>query len=491
MKRKGIILATALSVLFFSAGAFGQPNWPQFRGPQGSGIAPDDKSLPAEFNPASNVIWKTPICKGNSSPCIWGDTIFLTGISGKTLVTICLDRPSGRILWQESVTPEKIERVHPINTPATPTATTDGKRVCVFFGSYGLICYDFEGRKKWEKRLRPPENMYGTAASPIMAGELLIFCNDRRTESYLEAIDPETGDTIWKTEREKFAAGWSTPLCWTNNGIEELVVYGIWWMTAYDLKSGEERWSVPGLTDEPCITPIAGEGLVFTTSYNMKNNPEVIGLPEFDELLEEYDTDKDSQLTLEEVKDNKSILSRYDADGEGDHPLRGFFRFLDVDRSGKITVKEWSKMISFLNSFQQENALLAIRPGSDSSTEPEIVWRHNYGVPECPSPLYYDGRIYMVKNGGIVSCLVARTGELKYQDKLRSGGPYYASPVVGDGKIYASSARGTVTVFEPGDDLNILAHNDINERIMATPALLDGKIYLRTENFLYVFGLKQ
>jgi len=95
----------------------------------------------------------------------------------------------------------------------------------------------------------------------------------------------------------------------------------------------------------------------------MKNNPEVIGLPEFIDLLKDYDKDKDSQLNLEEVRSNKSILSRYDADREGDQPLWGFFRFLDVDRSGKITVKEWSKMIAFLNSFQQKNALMAILPG--------------------------------------------------------------------------------------------------------------------------------
>ena len=147
-------------------------------------------------------------------------------------------------------------------------------------------------------------------------------------------------------------------------------------------------------------------------------------------------------------------------------------------------------MISFLDSFEQHNALLAIRP-SDGEKETEIVWKHAYGVPECPSPLYYEGRIYMVKNGGIVSCLDAKTGELKYQDKLRSGGPYYSSPVVGDGKIYIGSTRGVVTVFEVGEDLNVLARNELKERIMATPAIVDGKIYVRAENHLYAFGLTE
>ena len=150
-------------------------------------------------------------------------------------------------------------------------------------------------------------------------------------------------------------------------------------MTGYDLKTGTEQWSVPGLTDEPCITPVNGEGLVFTTSYNMKNNPEVIGLPEFDELLEEYDKDNDGELTREEIKSNQSILSRYDADGEGDHPLRGFFRFLDVDfkfspgtfgqvtnASEKEMIQISSKLRAYLESyFIEPNKLLAEHYGLD------------------------------------------------------------------------------------------------------------------------------
>jgi outer membrane protein assembly factor BamB len=484
-----LIFITVFVVLNFTA-VEGQNHWSQFRGHQGSGIAQDDNPLPVEFDAAKNLIWKCEINKGNSSPVIWGDQIFLTGYADRKLETICIERKSGNMIWKKSIAAEKIERVHPINTPATPTATTDGKNVFVYFGSYGLICYDFDGNEKWKRPLSPPNNMYGTAASPIMAGDYLIFCNDQKTGSYLEAIEPDSGKTVWKKDREGFAAGWSTPLHWKNKGVDELVIYGIWWMKGYDLKDGAERWAVPGFTDEPCITPVTGEGLVFSTSYNMKNNPEVIGLPEFDELLEIYDKNGDGQLNLEESRANKSVLSRYDADGEGDHPLWGFFRFLDADKSGNITNKEWSKMISFLNSFEQENALMALRPG-DSETETEVVWKHFYGVPECPSPLYYEGRVYMVKNGGIVSCLDAKTGELKYQDKLRSGGPYYSSPVFGDGKIYIASARGIVTVFEPGDSLNVLARNELKERIMATPAIVDGKIYIRTEKNLYAFGLTE
>ena len=98
--------------------------------------------------------------------------------------------------------------------------------------------------------------------------------------------------------------------------------------------------------------------------------------------------------------------------------------------------------------------------------------------------------VYLVKNGGIISCLESKTGELKYQAKMGAGGPYYSSPVVGDGKIYAASARGVVVVLQVGEELKVIARNKLDERIMATPAILEGRIFIRTENSLYAFGLE-
>ena len=101
-------------------------------------------------------------------------------------------------------------------------------------------------------------------------------------------------------------------------------------------------------------------------------------------------------------------------------PDSGVIRFLDEDKSGKLTVMEWAKMLNYINSFKQENALMALKLSADKDTAPEVVWKYHYGVPECPSPMYYDGRIYMLKNGGIMSCLVAKTGEMK-KHKIKIG----------------------------------------------------------------------
>jgi outer membrane protein assembly factor BamB len=404
----------AVLILLGAGSGYGADHWGQFRGSH-AGVSLEKKTLPVTFGGEKNVLWKTAVPHGHSSPCIWGDRIFLTGVEFNNLETLCIDRKSGKILWKRKAWHEFIERVHQVNTPATPTPATEGKRVYVYFGSSGLSCYDFEGKEVWRRIMPPPPNMYGTASSPILAGGRLIFFNDNQRKSSLEAIDSATGETIWKVDRPRFKASWSTPMVWRNRGVDEVVVYGTWWLKAYALKDGAERWSLPGLTTEPCITPVAGDGLVYLTSYNMKNNPEAIGLPKWEELVEKYDKDKDGELTEKEVLSNKSILSRFDADGEGDHPLWGFHRHLDVDRNGKINEKEWGKMIRFLSGLRHANALMAVKPGVEKGEETQMVWKETKGVPECPSLLLHEGRIYMVKNGGMISCLDAKTGDLKYR----------------------------------------------------------------------------
>ena len=366
-----------------------QPRWAQFRGPNGAGIALDSSAMPAKFDENTNLIWKCATPFGHSSPCIWGDRIFLTGITGTELETTCIDRKSGEVLWQAQAWYEFIERVHRSNSPASPSPVCDGKRVYVYFGSSGLLSYDMEGSEVWSRVMRTPPNMYGTATSLILANDLLVFCNDNEQQSYLEAIDPATGETVWRKDRPELKYNWTTPMYWKNDGVDELVVNGQGGMRAYLLKDGADRWSLPGLTHEPCVTPVSHGGLIYVTSYNMKSNTEVLGLPAWEDLVKELDTDGDGMLTKQETKPNKSILSRADADGEGDHPLWGFHRSLDEDRDGKLTSTEWQKMVTWVGSFPYENAIMAVRPPDSDGKVAEIVWKFEKGVPEVPSPLYY------------------------------------------------------------------------------------------------------
>ncbi|HEX6884769.1 MAG TPA: PQQ-binding-like beta-propeller repeat protein [Planctomycetota bacterium] len=462
-------------------------SWGRFRGPDGAGLAPDGARLPDALDPAKNLRWSAELPPGNSSPCLATTRAFVTGCTDAELVTVCLDRADGEILWERALPVATLEKTQEQNSPATPTPTTDGERVIAYFGSFGLVAYDLAGDELWRRALPVPKNTFGTAASPVIAGGKLVFVSDANEGSFLEALDPATGRTLWKVDRARFQSGWSTPGLWSRDGKDELLVLGVGWLSAYDLADGAERWSFPGLTDEPITTPIAGAGLVFATSYNLRTNEDAMLLWSYAKVLEEHDADGDGSIDRAELKTNASVLSRPDADGEGDHPLSIFERFLDVDRDGRITAKEYEKLEGWVNSWEHLNGIVALRPGT-AERPAELAWHFPRGVPECPSPLYLDGRVYMVMNGGTVTCLEAASGKLLYQERLAARGPYYASLVGGDGKVYAASARGEVTVLAAGSELKVLSSVDLAERLMATPALADGTVYVRTETRLRAFA---
>ena len=453
------------------------------------GVAPDNEAYPVVFDQQENLLWSAEAGTGVSSPVIWDSIIFLTSHRDKIFETSAFGRITGKILWVREAVADAVQRFHPISSAAAPSVVTDGKNVISYFGSYGLLCYDLKGDLVWERKLPIEGNMYGVSVSPVIYKGKLVFSRDSDAMSYLELIDTGTGQTIWHTDRPDYRGNWSTPGFYSDERGDQILVYGVFSMKGYDFDTGEELWTLPRLTDEPATTPLSAGGMIYVTTYNMKTNPEVIGPPSYDSLLVTYDLNNDDSLSYDEIKDNRSFLSRYDADGEGDHPIRGFFRGLDRDGNGKFGRADWQKVIDWIDSFDWNNALVAVKPPKDKGGMPEIVWQYEYGVPECPSPLIHKGLIYMVKNGGIFTCLDAKTGELKFEEKVGAGGPYYASPVLADGKIYLASGRGVVTVLKEGPVFDVLASNDLKERIQATPALVDGKIYIRTHMRLYAFGL--
>src|SRR3989442_10479082 len=186
MKPGTWVVCLVVAVLSSSARAEengGELWWPQFRGPNSSGVG--GGKPPIHFGPGQNVQWKTAVGSGLSSPIIWAERIFLTEFdeASHALATVCIDRRTGKILWRRAVAVEKVEKVHQISSPAGPTPATDGERVYVYFGSYGLVCYDLDGNLKWERQLPLPLNPYGAAASPIVAGELLVL-NHQGKDSY-------------------------------------------------------------------------------------------------------------------------------------------------------------------------------------------------------------------------------------------------------------------------------------------------------------------
>lgn len=464
----------ALVLLFANfAAARGESNWPQFRGPNSQAVAKSVKA-PAQFGPTANLLWKTPLPPGHSSPCIWGDRIFLTGFSDGKLETICLNRRDGKIVWRIAVPAEKIETTHRIGSPACPTPATDGERVFVYFGSVGVIAYDFSGRELWRKPLPIPMIEFGTGTSPILAGDMVILLCDQDVDSFLLAMDRLTGNTVWKTMRPEFRRGFSTPYLWRHDDIEEIVVAGTVWLKAYNLRDGQERWKMRGLARVANASPTSGDGLLFASSWNIGGDTQDhLALPSFNEFAAANDRDKNGKFSKDEFPAGA---------------LRDRFTQIDLDKDGFVTSDEWR--ISEEIFSKAENALFAVRPGGQGDiTATHLAWKQTRGLPYVPSALFYDGRIYVVKNGGMASCYEAKTGRTLYQEeRLGAIGDYYSSPVGADGKVYFSSQQGVVTVIQAGAAFHVLARNDLGEQIMATPAFVDGNIYFRTANYLSAFG---
>ena len=467
---KPLLLAFFLPTVAMSAA---EPGWPQFRGPDGSGVAAGTEP-PAHFGTSSNVLWAVALPAGNSSPCIAGDKIFLTARDKTQLETLCLNRRDGKILWRQPVPVGKLEPAHPLNTPATPTPVTDGRSVFVYFGSFGLLAYDLDGREQWRRPLPAPVVEFGTGASPILADDKLIQVCDQDEGSHLLAVDKANGKTIWKIERPEFRRSFATPFLWRHDGTEELIVPGSIWLKSYLLKDGAERWTYSGTSRVACSSPAAGDGLLFSASWNIGGDEGArITMPLFEEFARDHDKNQNGKLSPDEIPAG---------------PVRERFTQMDVNKDGLVTAAEWAGMRDMFA--KAGNAVLAIRPGGQGDiTATHLAWKVTRSLPYVSSPLFHQGRVFTVKNGGLASCYEAKTGKPFYQDeRLGALGDYYSSAVAAGGKIFLASQKGVVLVLASGEMLEILARNDLGEQIMATPAIVGGKMYVRTAGHLYAFG---
>ena len=464
------------------------PRWPQFRGVDGQAIASDAKPLPADFGVAKNVRWKTRAPEGWSSPCIWGDRIFLTAFDRQTqkLETLALDRTSGKILWRQIAPAEKIERVYNVNSPASSTPASDGERVVVYFGSYGLLCYDFAGKELWRRPLGPPRAGFGSATSPMFAGDLILL-NGQGKDSHLLAVKKQSGETVWTTEGTPFASDYPVPMLWKQGQTTEVIVPARGGLITFDLADGKKRWWIPGLSPEANSSPALGDGLLFVATHLPGGDPDRrMKLPSFGEILKQYDKNGDQKLGRQEAPNDMVIFQRDGKDGVGEIRLHQMFWLFDKNKDNAIDETEWNAILK--TPFN--NSLIAIRPGGagDISTT-HVAFQVKRGAPEVPSPLYYQGRIYMVRNGGILTVIDAKSGKEAFpQARLSPGGIFYASPVAGDGKVYLCSDAGMVIVLKASEKYEVLAENDLGETIRATPALMDGVVYVRTAGHVYAFG---
>jgi outer membrane protein assembly factor BamB len=467
------LLVAGLSVSTMADQAARSGEWARFRGPNGSGVSAA-ANVPIEFSPTKNLQWRLPLPAGHSSPILLGDRIYLTAFRGDRLLTMAIDRRAGKILWEREAPTVKTKIIDKRNNPASPSPAVEAGGIYVFFPDYGMVAYDASGKERWKLPLGPFNNIYGMGASPVIVGDLVILACDQSTNSYLLAVDKRTGQQKWKTPRPEAKSGHSTPILWrAPDGKDEILLPGSFLLTAYDPQTGAKKWWVRGLSWEMKSTPVISDGVLFINGYGAPiNDPgNTISVPPADEVWKTADANADGVM-------QKSEFPKYSG--------ASWFGIADLDANSTLSKEEWEHYRAVLAS---ENGLLAIRLGGKGDmTDKAVVWKYQRAVPQLPSPLFYRNVLYMVNDGGIVTSINPKTGEVIKQGRLGPAEHYYASPVAADGHVFFVSEEGKVAVLPPSGDLTPVVVNVLPEYCYATPAFADGRVYIRTTDALYAFG---
>src|SRR6266404_1569092 len=424
-------------------------NWPSFRGPQAAGIA-ERQNLPDRWDPKTgeNILWRTPIPGlAHSSPVVWGNSIFVTsavssdpkagfrpGLYGDgdasqdrsqhRWMLYALDKRTGKIVWERVAHQGvPVDKRHIKSTYANSTPATDGRIVVAWFGSQGVYAYDVSGRLLWKVDLGRlelgaydiPTYEWGPASSPIIWNNLVILQCDTQNDSFLLALDADTGKTVWKTDRDELPS-WGTPTVATTSTGPILVANAPNYIRGYDPRTGKELWRLGGSSKITAPTPVFSDEMFAVVS------------------------------------------------GRG--PERPIF----VVKAGA-----------------RENLTL---PEGKSSSE-AIAWSRTGRGSYMPTPLIYDGILYVLANNGLLDAYNLRTGEELYRQRLPVvGSGFSASPVASDGKLYLSNEDGEMLVIAAGQKFAHIATNSMGEMLMATPALSDGVMYVRSSASLFAVGRK-
>ena len=413
----GLVLALGFAAFVAAAGA--PDGWARWRGPNDDGMARSD--APLQWSDKERVAWKAPVPgRGHSSPVVWGDRIFLTTAvpTGSAsagpqpehrFMVLAYERKTGKLLW------EKVARVA---TPheghhaqygsfASNSPVTDSRHVIAFFGSRGVYCYTHDGQLVWEKDFGIKMEMlraFGEGVAPALDGNTLVLLFDHERDSFLVALDKNTGRELWRTPRPP-GTSWAGPLITPVSGRKQVIVSATKFAAGYDLENGKLIWQATGLGRNTIPSPVVADGI--------------------------------------------AVL---------------------------------------MSGYQQPN-LLAIRLGreGDLTGTDAILWQNQRGNSYTPSPVLHDGKLYVLTDNGTLSCFDVKTGKTYYlQERLPKTYSFKSSPVGANGKLYLATESGDIVVVRMGEKFEVLATNTLADQMfIATPAIIDGEIYLRGQNTLF------
>jgi outer membrane protein assembly factor BamB len=492
-KHTPLALLIATLVASFSLSTAFAEDWSQFRGPNGTGVS-ETTGIPTEFGPGKNVIWKTALPPGHSSPVLTKNRIFITAYSSDSahiketeqkknykLLVICLDRQTGKLLWQREV-PRTLEgRLQNVNGPASPSPVTDGTNVYVFFQEFGLISFNADGKERWRLPLGPFNMFYGFGASPILVDDKVVLPVDQDyPASYLIAVDKNSGRVRWKVDRPVVISGYSTPIIYQpSQGPKQIIVPESFQLSAYSAEDGKRVWWVRGLACEMKSIASHDSEYLYINGWGFPQNQpgqQVKTIP-LEEAWTRYDKNGDKLIAKSEISGNEQM----------DKMLSAAFEAFDMNRDEKLNDKDWEVFRAMMAS---ENGLLAIKMGGQNDqTATAIRWRYQKPVPQVPSTLLYKNVLYMINDSGILLSFDPATGNVLKQGRLHGAiDKYFSSPVAADDKVFLIGQGGQVSVLKAAGEWQVLTVNELDDECFATPAIADGRIYIRTRSALYCFG---
>ena len=467
-------------------------HWLQFRGPNASGIAPENADPPVHFSADTNLLWKTELLPGWSSPCIVNDKIFLTGFdeSDSLLYTLAINRENGGILWKDSVTPHNYYSQVPFNSYASPTVSSDGKKVFAYFTNYGLIAYELNGTSCWDIQFNLTFHREAGAISPLVLDSIIIMIINSSSDPKLLALSCLTGDTIWmvgQLEHQGTGSGLdATPVIWNNN----IIIHQGGEITGYNLFNGQLVWWLKTPT-KGVGTPVIHDDILFLNSWTNLGNPSASSTqPTFDEFVRVYDKNANMKIEKEEISDVDLIMKRPEGSDLPGKSITGsataIWALFDNNGDGSLEESEWSGIWEYVKATGVHGMLALPLEGSGERPVTDIKWKINEDSPETPSPLIVNEDVMFIKNGGIMTVINQETGIIVHKDRIGAAGSYLSSPMLAGNRIYTCSYNGTVTVLS-ADDYSVLARNKLEGKIGASPVAIDDVLYIRTDKHLYAF----
>ena len=463
-------------------------DWPQFRGPNCSGISNTTQSLPTEFSDTHNVPWSTKVGEGVGCPVVAAGRVFVSGLlDDQTVVLFAFDSTTGEQLWTRQWPTGLLPEVHATNSHASTTPAADADHVYFYSATLGMMALDAQtGQDVWHQKLPEPYFVFkwGPAMSPVLYKDSVLFCQDDDLYPAMYALDKKTGEILWKDSRDDMAVNYSHPvICETPHG-DEIVVAGTGMLIGYDPQTGQRLWYAKTLLRNIKTTPVSFDGKIYLSVQSGGIANQWLAAADASET-----GNNDGKLSKGEIQDFV---------GQIKVPEEFFKKFDrgDLNQDGLLKGEELDLAFLHPDNFAgaryeaedpADQFVLAFRGGGRGDvTETHLLWKQETkDTDHIVSPLVLDGRMLLVKGGGITTLFDTKQGlPLRPRKRIPNASEYFASPIYGDGKIYVAADNGMVLVLKNDEDYEVLAKNDMGESIVGTPAISDGNLYIRTRSKL-------